>query len=67
MIDLDKILYDRGEAAEERKAKKAKVAKMREELGPGYEGLSEKALESELEKKQSKARYEAIKAIRDGK
>lgn len=67
MIDLDKILYDRGEAAEARKQKKKKTEEMRKELGPGYKGLSEEAVKSELEKKQSKARYEAIKALGNSK
>jgi hypothetical protein len=67
MIDLDKMLYDRSEAAESRKAKKRDLENMRKELGPGYEGLSEEAVKSELEKKQSKARYEAIKALGNSK
>lgn len=67
MIDLDKMLSDASEARQERGNKRKKIAAAREELGPGYEGYSEEALDRELEKKRSKARYEAIKALGNGK
>jgi hypothetical protein len=63
MIDLDKILNDAGEARKARGEKRRKEEKAREELGPGYEGYSDEALDRELEKKRSKARYEALKAL----
>jgi hypothetical protein len=67
VIDLDKVLNDAGEARKARGDKRRKVQEAREELGPGFEGYSEEALDRELEKKRSKARYEAIKALGNGK
>lgn len=67
MIDIDKMLSDVDEARSEKSEKRRKRKKAQEELGPGYKGYSEEALDRELEKKQSKARYEAIKALGNGK
>jgi hypothetical protein len=66
MIDLDKILNDAGELRKSRGDKRRKREQMRQELGKGYEGYSDEALEREIEKKKSKARYEAIKALGNG-
>ena len=67
MIDLDKMLSDADEIRSEKGDKRRKRKQAQEELGPGYEGYSEEALDRELEKKKSKARYEALKALGNGK
>jgi hypothetical protein len=67
MIDLDKMLSDVDEARSEKGDKRRKRKEAQAELGPGYEGYSEEALDRELEKKKSKARYEALRALGNGK
>lgn len=67
MIDLDKMLSDFEESRSENGKKRRKRREAKEELGPGYEGYTDEALDRELEKKQSRARYEAIKAAGNGK
>jgi hypothetical protein len=67
MIDLDKMLSDADEYRSEKGDKRRKRKEAQAELGPGYEGYSEEALDRELEKKKSKARYEALRALGNGK
>lgn len=67
MIDLDKMLSDADEYRSEKGDKRRKRKEAQAELGPGYEGYSEEALDRELEKKKSKARYEALKALGNSK
>jgi len=64
---LDELMGELDEYRSEKGEKRRKKKKMQEELGPGYEGYSEEALDREVEKKKSKARYEAIKALGNGK
>ena len=67
MIDLDKMLSDADQYRSEKGDKRRKRKEAQAELGPGYEGYSDEALDRELEKKESKARREAIKALASGK
>lgn len=67
MIDLDKMLSDADEYRSEKGDKRRKRKEAQAELGPGYEGYSEEALDRELEKKKSKARYEALKSLGNSK
>lgn len=67
MIDLDKMLSDVDESRAEKGDKRRKRKEAQAELGPGYEGYSEEALDRELEKKRSKARYNALKDLGNSK
>ncbi len=67
MIGLGKMLSDADQYRSEKGDKRRKRKEAQAELGPGYEGYSEEALDRELEKKKSKARYEALRALGNGK
>ena len=66
-MDFDKWLSDAEESRQEKDEKRKKRKEMQEELGPEAKNMSDEALESGVEKKRSRARVEAIKALASGK